>query len=59
MSKRESERLLELNSNPPPGSKIAAAIKLGIDLSLNVRSLQLTLAERVLEMERRYALWKL
>jgi hypothetical protein len=56
MSKRESERLLELNSNPPPGSKIAAAIKLGIDLSLNVRSLQLTLAQRVLEMERRYAL---
>lgn len=52
MSRRESDRLLELISNPPPGGKIEAAIKFGIDLSLNVRSLQLTPAERVLEMER-------
>lgn len=52
MSKRESDRLLELISNPPPDSKIEAAIKFGVDLSLNVRSLQLTPAERVLEMER-------
>jgi hypothetical protein len=52
MSKRESDRLLELISNPPPGSKVEAAINFGIDLSLNVRSLQLTPAERVLEMER-------
>jgi len=50
--KSESERLLDLIANPPPGSKIEAAIKFGVDLSLNVRSLQLTPAERVLEMER-------
>ena len=52
MPKGQSDRLLELISNPPPGSKIQAAINFGVDLSLNVRSLQLTPAERVLEMER-------
>ena len=52
MLKSESERLLDLIANPPPGSKIEAAIKFGVDLSLNVRSLQLTPTERVLEMAR-------
>jgi len=52
MSQPESDRLLELISNPPPGSKLEAAIKFGMALTLNVRSLQLTPAERVLEMER-------
>jgi hypothetical protein len=52
MPKHESDRLRELISNSPPGSKIEAAIEFGVDLSLNIRSLQLTPAERVLEMER-------
>ena len=52
MSKGEPNRLLDLIHNPPPGSKIEAAIKFGVDLSLNVRSLRLTPAERVMEMER-------
>ena len=52
MLKSESERFLELVANPPPGSKIEAAIKFGVDLSLNIRSLQLTPAERVLDIER-------
>jgi len=58
MSQPESDRLLELISNPPPGSKIEAAIKFGMALTLNVRSLQLTPAERVLEMERALRLVK-
>ncbi|HWG50940.1 MAG TPA: hypothetical protein VN669_14665 [Candidatus Acidoferrales bacterium] len=45
-------RLAELISNPPPGSKIEAAIQFGVDLSLNLRALQLTPDERVREMER-------
>ena len=52
MLKSESERLLDLIANPPPGSKIEAAIKFEVDLSLNIRSLQLTPAERVLDIER-------
>jgi hypothetical protein len=52
MPKHESDRLRELISNPPSGSKIKAAIEFGVDLSLNIRSLQLTPAERVVEMER-------
>lgn len=51
MAKTGSDRLLELVSNPPPGSKIEAAIKFGVDLTLNVRSLRLTPTERVREME--------
>jgi hypothetical protein len=41
------DRLAELISNPPPGSKIEAAIQFGVDLTLNLRTLQLTSDERV------------
>ncbi len=51
MANTLSDRLLELVSNPPPGSKIEAAIQYGVDLTLNLRSLQLTPTERVREME--------
>ena len=44
-------RLYELVTNPPVGSKIADAKKFGIDLTLNLRRLTLTPAERVQEME--------
>jgi hypothetical protein len=45
-------RLYELITNPPSGSKIAAAKEFGIDLTLNLRSLALTPDERTAEMER-------
>lgn len=51
MTREEHERLFELINNPLPGSKIAAAKEFGIDLTLNLRRLTLTPAERVEEME--------
>jgi len=51
MTREEHVRLFELISNPPPGSRIAAAKEFGIDLTLNLRRLTLTPAERVEEME--------
>jgi len=51
MTREEHERLFELVSNPPPGSKIAVAKEFGIDLTLNLRRLALTPAERLEEME--------
>jgi hypothetical protein len=44
-------RLYELITNPPAGSKIAAAKEFGIDLTLNLRRLALTPTERAKEME--------
>lgn len=44
-------RLYDLISNPPSGSKIAAAKEFGIDLTLNLRSLASTPDERVASME--------
>jgi hypothetical protein len=52
MSPELHRRLYELITNPPPGSKIAAAKEFGIDLTLNLRSLTLTPAQRAEEMER-------
>jgi hypothetical protein len=52
MSPELHRRLYELISNPPAGSKIAAAKEFGIDLTLNLRRLGLTPAERSQEMER-------
>lgn len=43
--------MLHLVSHPPSGSKIEAARKHGIDLTLTLRNLELTPAERVREME--------
>lgn len=51
MTATERDRLLEMIRNPQPGSKIAAAKEFGIDLTLNVRSLQLTPTERLQELE--------
>lgn len=51
MTRELQRRLYELVTNPPPGSKIAAAKEFGIDLTLNLRRLALTPAERSQEME--------
>jgi hypothetical protein len=45
------DRLLELVANPPPGSKIEAAKKYGVDLTLNIEAMLLTPTERVRKME--------
>jgi hypothetical protein len=46
MTSEEQQRLWDLIQNPPPGSKIEAARNYGVDLTLNLRSLQLTPTER-------------
>lgn len=46
MDAEERNRLLELIANPPPGGKLAAAKEFGIDLTLLVENLSLTLEER-------------
>ena len=51
MTRRQEKRLLELIKDPPRGSKIAAAKRYGVDLTLNVRRLRLTPTQRALEME--------
>lgn len=51
MTLEEHKRLYELIQNPPPGSKIEAAKKFGIDLTLTLRRLLLTPTERAREME--------
>jgi hypothetical protein len=51
MTREEHERLYQLVQNPPPGSKMEAAKEYGVDLTLNLRSLARTPAERILEME--------
>jgi hypothetical protein len=51
MTREEHERLFELINNPPPGSKIAAAKEFGVDLTLTLRRLTMTPAERLEEME--------
>ena len=51
MTAEEQRRLFDLVANPPPGSKIEAAKKFGIDLTLNLHSLTLTPTERVQDME--------
>lgn len=51
MTQEEQQRLFDLVANPPPGSKIAAAKRFGIDLTLNLRRLRLSPTERDKEME--------
>ena len=51
MTREEHERLYAFVQNPPPGSKMEAAKVYGVDLTLNLRSLTRTPAERVREME--------
>ncbi|HEV2348699.1 MAG TPA: hypothetical protein VG028_02525 [Terriglobia bacterium] len=50
MNIREQDRLIRLINNPPKGSKLAAAKEYGIDLSLLVRTLNLTPTERLQEL---------
>jgi hypothetical protein len=50
MTSEEHRELWELIQNPPPGSKIEAAKEFGIDLTLNLRLLQLTPTERAERM---------
>jgi hypothetical protein len=52
MTRKRHRRLYQLICNPPPGSKIAAAKEFGIDLTLTLRNLTLTPAERLANMER-------
>jgi hypothetical protein len=47
MTARQRKLAYELITNPPPGSDIAAAKEYGIDLSLLVENLDLTVAERL------------
>ena len=47
MTRKEHQRLFELINDPPPGSKIAAAKKAGVDLFLMVRLLGLTPQQRL------------
>jgi hypothetical protein len=52
MSPKVHRRLYALITNPPRGSKIAAAKEFGIDLTLNLRSLMSTPEERATNMEK-------
>lgn len=51
MTSEEHKRLYALIQNPPPGSKMEAAKKFGIDLTLTLRNLLLTPTERIEQME--------
>ena len=50
MDKTQRDELIRLITSPPRGSKIAAAKDFGIDLTLLVRRLELTPAERLQEL---------
>ena len=50
MSKRERDQLMHLIARPVEGSKIAAAVSFGIDLTLVLRKLQLTPTARLREL---------
>lgn len=47
MTPKQRKLAYELITNPPPGSDIAAAKEYGIDLTLLVENLNLTVAERL------------
>jgi hypothetical protein len=50
MTREERDKLIRLISSPPPGSKIAAAKDFGIDLTLLIRTLEMTPTERLQEL---------
>ena len=52
MTDEERQWLLDLAANPPPGSKIEAAKRAGVDLVLMVRLLSLTPEQRLEEAVR-------
>jgi hypothetical protein len=47
MTPKQRQLAYELITDPPPGSDIAAAKEYGIDLTLLVENLDLTVAERL------------
>jgi hypothetical protein len=51
MTQEEQERLYDLIENPPPGSKVEAAKKAGINLRVYVYLLSLTPTQRVERMQ--------
>ena len=51
MNAEERDLLIQLINDPPPGSKIAAALDYGVDLTLLLRRLEMTPTERVQELE--------
>ncbi|HYX53856.1 MAG TPA: hypothetical protein VE783_10435 [Candidatus Limnocylindrales bacterium] len=55
VTSEEHARLWNVIQNPPAGSKVEAAKKFGIDLTLNLRALQMTPTERVRATEQALA----
>jgi hypothetical protein len=53
MDVEEYKRLLDLATNPPPGSEIEAAKRAGVNLRFTAYLLMLTPTQRVRKMERR------
>jgi len=51
LTPQQLARAEELLLNPPPGSRIEAARKYGIDLTLLVEQLRLTPAQRALKLQ--------
>ena len=58
MNRAERARLIRLITSPPAGSKIAAAKDFGIDLTLLVRTLELTPTERLQNLAAAQALFQ-
>jgi hypothetical protein len=50
MNKAERDELIRLITSPSAGSKIAAAKEFGVDLTLLVRTLELTPTERLQQL---------
>ncbi|HKV26549.1 MAG TPA: hypothetical protein VJN93_18280 [Candidatus Acidoferrum sp.] len=51
MTAEQRKLAYELITNPPPGSKLAAAKEWGVDLTLLYENLQLTIDERAHKLE--------
>ncbi len=58
MTKAQRDELIRLITSPPAGSKIAAAKDFGIDLTLLVRTLELTPTERLQNLAAAQALFQ-
>ena len=50
MTREERNELIRLISSPPPGSEIAAAKEFGVDLTLLVRTLEMSPTERLQQL---------
>jgi hypothetical protein len=58
MDKAQRDELIRLITNPPPGSKVAAAKDFGVDLTLLVRMLELTPTQRLRNLAAAQALFQ-